>query len=80
VNGTDGRPRVIAGHLRYQTPPDVGTVLGPKAVTREYAVVLGQDDDGRTVLGYATPADIEAVAQRRADELPPRSLAEMVMS
>jgi hypothetical protein len=63
------RPRVAAGRVNGVHAP-VGTLLGPKAVTREYVVVTGEDERGVTV-GYATAADIAA-----AGEVDPRSVTE----
>lgn len=54
-----GRP--IAGRLNGITP-EPGTILGPKAVTREYVVVLGGDETGVDV-GYATHAELEALRE-----------------
>jgi len=49
----------------------VGTLLGPKVVTRELVAVTGNDDRGVTV-GYATTADIAAVSELGS----PRSVLE----
>lgn len=68
-----GRP--VAGRLKYNTPPEPGTILGP-LWTRELAVVLGQDDQGRTVLGYATTTDVADAGRRTHEGLAPRSLTE----
>jgi len=54
---------------------DVGTVLGPKAVTREYVVVTGNDDTGVTV-GYARADDLDQAALDAMVVRGPRSVAE----
>ena len=61
--------RAPAGRLNGVHAP-VGTILGPKVVTRELVVVTFNDDAGVTV-GYATPADIADAFDRD-----PRSVAE----
>lgn len=61
--------RAVAGHLTGVQAP-VGTILGPKEVTREYVVVIDTDDRGVTV-GYATAEEIRATLTRE-----PRSVAE----
>lgn len=63
--------RVPAGRLNGISAP-VGTVLGPKEVTREFVVVTAVDDLGVSV-GYATQADLDAVLIRE-----PQSLCEVV--
>lgn len=67
--------RPVAGRVRYATPPEAGTLLGPKDTTREPMVVVGHDGD-HTLVGYATTADIMAAVQRMADGAAPRSIAE----
>lgn len=57
--------RIPAGRLNG-IHAEVGTVLGPKEVTREYVVVTGNDEAGVTV-GYATPEDLQAVRDRTRD-------------
>ncbi len=59
--------RVPAGRLNGIWPP-IGTVLGPKQVTREFVVATAHDDRGCTV-GYATPADLEAIKERDPQSL-----------
>lgn len=69
--------RPIAGTLKYPSPPEPGTILGPMW-TKEYLVVLGQNEDGRTVLGYAQPVELEAAVTRQRDEgKPARSITEI---
>lgn len=63
--------RPIAGRLRYPTPPDPGTIVGP-AWTGELLTVIGQDSQGRTVLGYATVDELAALPAPAG----PRSLTE----
>ncbi len=63
-----GRP--VAGRLNG-IHAEVGTILGPKQVTREYVVVIDNDERG-IVVGYASAAEITAAANR--DE--PRSVTE----
>lgn len=84
INGTNLGRRVPAGRLNG-IHAEVGTVLGPKEVTREYVVVTTQDDQGVTV-GYATPEDMAAVVQRFPAlpgwpeyVQPPRSVTEVVL-
>jgi hypothetical protein len=54
---------------------DPGTILGPKAVTREYVTVTGNDAQGLT-LGYARADDLDAEAVAAMAERGPRSVAE----
>lgn len=69
--------RPIAGHLRYKTPPEPGTILGP-IWTGEYAVVLGQEEDGRTALSYAQADELnEAARRQKEDGEAARSLTEI---
>lgn len=63
--------RVPAGRLNG-VHADVGTVLGPKEVTREFVVVTGNDERGVTV-GYATQADLDGILGRE-----PRSVSEHI--
>lgn len=69
-----GRP--IAGRLRYPTPPEPGTILGPTRITREFLVVLGQEPDGRTLLGYAQRDELTTSAALVVAGGAPRSVAE----
>lgn len=62
MSGWGDRP--IAGRLRFPSPPQPGTILGPKVITRELVVVLGQDEEGFTVLGYAQYAELDAARDR----------------
>ncbi len=71
-----GTRRLVAGRLRYANPPEPGTILGPRDITRDYLVVIGQDDAGLTLLGYATVDDLAAAAARTREGLPARSVAE----
>lgn len=68
-----GRHHVPAGRVNGVHAP-VGTLLGPKQVTREYVVVTDQDERG-VIVGYAQPADIEAAGL--APE--PRSVPEALL-
>lgn len=62
---TELSKRVPAGRLNGITA-EVGTILGPKEVTREYVVVTATD--GQSVeVGYATEADLAAAVERRLD-------------
>lgn len=71
-----GKPRLVVGRTRYATPPEPGTVVGPRDITGEYLVVLGQDGE-HTQFGYATVDEQNAAAERRtAGEA--RSMAELV--
>lgn len=63
-----GRP--VAGRLNG-IHAELGTILGPKAVTGEHVVVIGDDERGVTV-GYAQPAELEALRGLTS----PRSIAE----
>ena len=57
---------------------DVGTVLGPKAVTREFVVVTDVDENGATV-GYARVDDLDAAAIEAILERGPASVTEFQM-
>jgi len=57
---------------------EIGTVLGPKAVTREYVVVTGNDEHGVTV-GYASVDDLNDAAIEAMVERGPRSVAEAML-
>lgn len=70
----DEAARPIAGRLRYAVPPEPGTILGPNWLG-ELVVALGPDAAGRTVLGYATVAEVQAAAAAARDG-GPRSEAE----
>lgn len=54
--------RPIAGRLNAVHAP-AGTILGPTDITREFLVVVDNDDDG-AILGYASRAEIDAIAER----------------
>lgn len=73
-----GQQRHIAGRLRYATPPEPGTILGPND-TREDLVVLGHDGD-RTLVGYATSEDLATAMRRSVLEGNPRSVREHRMT
>lgn len=70
--------RVPAGRLNG-VHAEIGTVLGPKVVTREFVAVTGIDDQGVTV-GYARTEDTDFPAIERM-AVNPRSVieAQMVM-
>ena len=72
-----GAVRFVCGRALYRESPEPGTIVGPKATTNEPLVVLGHDEDGYTLCGYATAPDITAAQQRITDGGAPRSLAEM---
>ena len=61
--------RVPAGRVNGVHAP-VGTILGPKAVTREFVVVTSNDDRG-VVVGFATSEDMQV-----NPELDPHSMTE----
>lgn len=69
----EGGRRLVAGRTRYRTPVEPGTIVGPKDTTREMLVALSTTEDGWTLFGYATPADLLAVAGHD-----PRSQAEAI--
>ena len=69
--------RVSAGRLNG-VHAEVGTVFGPKAITREYVVVTGNDDQGVTV-GYARRDDVDDAAIEAILERGPRSVTEVEM-
>ena len=52
-----------------------GTLFGPKQTTREWMVCVDNDDSG-CLVGYATPAEIEAARLRLVEGLDPRSVTE----
>lgn len=68
-----GGTRVSAGRLKLVAEP--GTILGP-TWTREWLVATGPDEEGRTLCGYATTADIDAAVDRMNQGEAPRSVAE----
>lgn len=66
-----GRQRmVLPGSARYDTPPEPGTIVGP-TYTKEFLVVLGTNDEGRTLFSYAQDDDLKACAR-----IDPRSIVE----
>lgn len=56
-----GKPRYVAGRLRFDAPPEPGTIIGPNSL-REWLVVLDTDADGVTFIGYAATEDLNAPA------------------
>ena len=54
------RYNISAGRVNGVHAP-IGTVLGPKAVTREFVTVTGNDDQGVTV-GYTQEGEMDAGA------------------
>lgn len=62
--------RYVAGRLNG-VHAEPGTILGPKDITREYMVVLANDERGVTV-GYATTDELAAAAGVES----PRSVTE----
>lgn len=73
----DAPTRPVAGRARYPGGPlEVGTIVGPTMVTREYLAAIAVDDRGRTVFGYATAPEIAAARARLAAGGAPRSIAE----
>lgn len=60
--------RPVIGTLKGCDAP-VGTILGPKDITREYLVIVGHTPDGAQ-LGYATSSDLQGIGPD------PRSVAE----
>ena len=68
-----GGTRVSAGRLKLAVEP--GTILGP-TWTREWLVATGPDEEGRTLLGYATQPDLDAAIERMNAGEAPRSVAE----
>lgn len=76
VDHITGR-RLVAGRLRYPSPPEPGTIVGPKDITREHLVVLTTTPAGWTLFGYASDADLTA-ALTHAYLDGPRSLNERV--
>jgi hypothetical protein len=74
-----GALRYVATRYRYTSPPEPGTIVGPRDITREHLVALTTDPDGWTLFGYATHKDLEA-ALTNAYLNGPRSLNERVAS
>lgn len=70
----DGTRRLVAARYRYASPPPVGTLMGPRT-TREYLVVIGHED-GCTLFGYPTLAELAAVRARVEAGDEPRSVTE----
>ena len=68
-----GKSRQVVGRLRYPSPPDPGTIIGPNG-WGEKCVVLATVD-GVTLIGRAIVADIEA-ALVEIVAFGPRSVAE----
>jgi hypothetical protein len=58
-----GKKRHVCGRARYPSPPEPGTIVGPKDITRESLVVLAQDGEW-TLFGYATVGDLDDAARR----------------
>jgi len=71
------RPHVPAGRVNGVHAP-VGTVLGPKVVTKEFVVVTGEDELGVTV-GYARLDEVDASAIEAIIERGPNSVTEHQM-
>lgn len=71
VNGVE---RYVHGILRYPSPPEVGTVIGPNDIG-EHLVVVGQDGAG-TLVAYATAPDLIAAREHAASGGTPRSMTE----
>lgn len=74
----DYTPEQIIGQLRYPTPPEPGTVVGPDSEGTFY-VVLGAPDGtthGMTDMGRATYNDLNGIKERAAQKLPARSRTE----
>lgn len=69
--------RVPAGRVNG-VHAELGTVLGPKVVTREFVVATGTDERGTTV-GYATVQDVDPEAIAAMVERGPRSVTEFEM-
>lgn len=68
---------IEAGRVNGVHAP-VGTVLGPKVITREFVVVTGNDERGVT-LGYAHPDEVDAAAIEAIIERGPASVTEHEM-
>lgn len=73
-----GTRRLVAGRTRYPSPVAPGTIVGGKDTTRELLVALTTDEDGATLFGYATPADLDAARARVAID-GPSSIAERTL-
>lgn len=63
--------RIVAGRING-IHAEPGTILGPKVITREYVVVLTNDERGVTV-GYASTHELASIAATDHDV---RSVAE----
>lgn len=73
--------RPVAGRASYPGGPlEVGTIVGPTMVTREYLAVIGVDEQRRTLFGYATVHEIAAARARLAAGEAPRSVAEHTLA
>lgn len=59
---------------------EVGTIVGPTMVTREYLVAIGVDERRRTLFGYATMPEVNAARARLAAGEAPRSVAEHTLA
>lgn len=73
-----GALRYVAARYRYTSPPEPGTIVGPRDITNEHLVALATEG-GVTLFGYATDGDLEA-ALTNAYVNGPRSLNERVAS
>ena len=71
------RYNISAGRVNGVHAP-IGTVLGPKAVTREFVTVTGNDDQGVTV-GYTQEGEMDAVALEMIIDRGPASVTEHEM-
>jgi hypothetical protein len=59
----EGKTRRVLTTLRYPEPPTVGALIGPNGFG-ETVVVLGQREDGRTMIGLAIVDDIARATAR----------------
>lgn len=64
----NGQKKFVAGRLRFATPPEPGTILGPNSVG-EHMVVLTTEENGDTLLGYAGEPEIAAAMDRDPQSL-----------
>lgn len=65
----NGQQKFVAGRLKYPTPPEPGTILGPNTVG-EHLVVLGTDEEsGESLIGYAGQPEIAAAVDRDPQSL-----------
>lgn len=65
----NGQSKYVAGRLKYATPPEPGTILGPNQVG-EHLVVLATDEaTGESLIGYAGEPEVAAAMVRDPQSL-----------